>query len=324
MKSCVVQGPFRKVTCKEYNRKYTTPPIFNEYKINWILCLVNLVASIVMTFALQNYQLFYCIELGLAATYLFNVLIVREMYRSGCFNTSVVYGTGSYIVSKFIAGMSQGSVIRLLIPTIFYLYNGTISKVLLANFIVSIVCFAVLSVVSVFVMTGVLEDTKYYIHSAQKMYRALLDGQDDYHTNIDAFMKSSLDFKLLKLERPECATDAYFKAQEQFVYSAEQIRSMLEHYDENWRKAILFGGYQTMENAVIPNTDGRLVALCKKHRQNAEQLNAIILDLNKQSDPARAKAPFAARNTKEYHNSKPKEFKQSVEQLWGTTVNWYK
>lgn len=323
MKSCVVQGPFNKVTCKEYRRKYTTPPIFNEYKLNWVLGITNIACSVILMFVLQTYQWFYCIDIGLAATYVFNMFVLREMYRGGCFKTSVVYGTWSYSVSKFFAAITQGAIVRLLIPTIFYVYNGTISKVLLENIVISAVCFAILSITSSVVMTGVLEETKYYIHSAQKMYRALLDNADNYNSNIDTFMKNSLDFKLLKLEHPERATDAYFKAQEQFVYSAEQIRSCLEYYDANWKKAILYGGYQTMENASIPTMDNRLVALCKKHRQNAEKLNAITLELNRKVYPMQAKTPFNSRTTKEYNNQRSRELKHSVEQLWGNTVNWY-
>ena len=74
MKSCVVQGPFHKVTCKEYHRKYTTPPIFSEYKLNWILCVSNIICSAILVFVLQTYQWLYCIDIGLAATYIFNML----------------------------------------------------------------------------------------------------------------------------------------------------------------------------------------------------------------------------------------------------------
>ena len=323
MNSYVVPGTLNKVTYRYYNRRYTTPPIFQEYRFNITVCLTSIICAAVLLLIPECYNLLYAIDVALSFAYLFTFFVIKELYRNGILNAAVDRSGKSYWFAKFTAILTQSALYRTVVSTIYLIARRDISKVLFERspYILIIgVCLGCFCCLTVF---GFFDKKKFYTKSAQKAYHAIIEGPDG-NNELDKIMQSSFDFKILTLKHPDMATPAFFRAQEKFINTAEQIRGSVGKYDEIWRRAIIYGGYENVKNFSLENVTNDFIRLCNQHRKNEEELNSVIIALNKKTY-TRSIYTSVFDSTKKDNakkSSKPGE-PTAAEQLWNSTVNWY-
>ena len=123
MNSYVLSEKYNNIVFKHYNKRYTTPPVFEEYSFNTATCITNLVISFVFLTMIETYRFVYIFDVVLAIFYTFTLLFVRESYRSGVLNASVLPETAGYKFARYIAILSQGAVYRITLPTIYFIVN---------------------------------------------------------------------------------------------------------------------------------------------------------------------------------------------------------
>ena len=157
-------------------------------------------------------------------------------------------------------------------------------------------------------------------------------------------LRNNLDFKVEKLLHPEIATNAYYAAENKFNKSAAKVEEQIRGYDNEWRRAILFGDSFFYSKETPSNSaEAAMKRLLNSHKKNAMELNKIIAELNKIpytpiveckkkvsiSDSANRERVLASKqkarkgsqsastqNNNSDSNSKPNDF-------WGGTANWY-
>ena len=179
---------------------------------------------------------------------------------------------------------------------------------------------------SVISLLGITSKTKFYTKSAQKAYRAIIEGPSACHYDVDTLIKNNMDFKIQSLKSASLATSEYYKAREKFLSTAEQIRSEIENHDDNWRRAVMFGGYESVKNFNTGMIRDRFSSLCEEHRKNAENLNKIIMELNSQSVNASSNR-FIKRTTntvKKVPVLTTNVNNTSVDDTWAACANWYR
>ena len=314
------KGSLSTITYKRYNKKYTTPPIFSCYKFNIVLCLTGLATGLVFLLLKDVYQYLFFIDVSLALAYMVTTHIIKPMYQNGLINKSVYYHTKSYKFASFIAFNSQAALWRIIIPGIFLIVN----QANMLDFVnMSIVIGCGLGIVSILSTFGIVSKTHFYTRTAQKAYNAIIEGPKSLNEDATSLLNGSLDFKIGELIHPELANHEFLEAQSKFYSSAAELKTMLENYDEEWRKSLVYGNYTDRRDIGSTPLAKRLKTLLNEHRDNANNLNSIINSLNEiEYVPHKYVPKVSVPNKSRVHN-KPSNKPKTVNDFWGNVATWY-
>lgn len=262
-----------------YNKKYTTPRIFMSYDFNLSLMIASVITSIVLALMPSIYNPIMILDWMLAFVFLFNTIIGRNLYTSGALNAVVGEQSSGYNFARISAMLTQSALYRTIIPTIVVFctqdtwYNS--------NMIILYVVYVGVAIACLMSAYGVGSDKKYYNHTAQSIYAQVLNGPTG-DGSISDLLKNNLDFKMEKLIHPEIATNEYYAAENKFNKSAAKIENEIKGYDNEWRRAILFGDSFFYNNEFPANSaEAAMKKLLTTHKKNAMALNKIIVELNK-------------------------------------------
>ena len=310
-------------TYKRYNKLYTTPPIFEYFKFKPVLMICGIASGLLMAVMMFVYQYVIVVDAALAIAYLIGLFITKNCYCFGLFNCSVALGTKQFKFAKTMAFMSQTAIYRIIVPGIVFFVTmdaDIIGDILFQYSIIAAIVVFMIVTLSVF---GIGARQRFYTYTAQKAYNAILDGPKALNQEAKTIIADSLDFKLVELNRPEYATVELFNAQERFMASAKALEACLEQYDDAWRKAIVYGNYSGCKGIGENNATKYLMSLIESHKQNANDLNAIVIKLNTagivQTKVNVEPVKKPVKNTTKPTKQEPKKSND----FWGNVVNWY-
>lgn len=291
-------------TFERYNKKYITPEAFNAYKIHPVAVLCGFASAALVYYMMDEYAVFLMSDIVLACYFICMSLIIKSLYTCGFLNSTAATNTASYYVSNFYAILAQVSFWRVLIstPLTISIYG---SNVFIHNNMFWIVMLG-LNLLAFFVFKGLFAREKYYNRTAQKVYSAVLDGPAACGESCTEFIANNA-VTTAKLAHVENANSEYFEVQNDFFDSARQIKQIVANYDEDWRMALIGANYCYSKEIPI-NTPMfmRLKSAMNEHRENAENLNAVITELNKKPyvDPPRKPTYiYVEAPTKNYNNN---------------------
>lgn len=314
------KGSLSTITYKRYNKKYTTPPIFDSYKFNIVLCLIGLATGLMFLLFKDVYHYIFVIDASLALAYMITTHVIKPMYQNGLIDKSVYYHTKSYKFASFMAFNSQAALWRLIVPGIAMI----VKSVNMLDFInVSIVIGMGIGFISILSTFGLLSKTHFYNKTAQKAYNAIIEGPKSLGEDPSSLLNGSLDFKISELIHPELANHEFFEAQNKFYSSAAELKTMLENYDEEWRKSLVYGNYTDCRDIGSTPLAKRLKTLLNEHRDNANNLNSIINSLNEIKYVPHKYVPKVSVPNKPRINNKPSSKPKTVNDIWGNVATWY-
>jgi hypothetical protein len=316
-----VSGPLNDVIYKRYNKRYVTPPIFEYYNFKPILCICGIASSLILLLLREFYQYVLFVDVGLALAYVITTLIVRLMYQNGIINKSVYTHTKAFKFARFVATNVQMAFWRILLPGCVILFNEFDFETI--EFVVCGCIGLLMCVASIFSVSGIGCRQRFYTKTAQSAYNAILEGPKSLNEESTVLVTHSLDFKITELLHPDVATAEFFRAQEKFFNTANEIKNILDNYDNEWRKAIVYGNYSCRKTIGTTPMAKRLMDLMEEHKANAEVLNSVIVKLNSMEyhPPKRVepKTVFAKPKPKAVPVQQPKK----TNDFWGNVANWY-
>ena len=310
-------------TYKRYNKLYTTPPIFEYFKFKPVLMICGIVSGLLMAAMMFVYQYVIVVDAALAVAYIVGLFINKNLYCFGVLNRSVAHGTKQFKFAKTMAYVSQMSMYRIVVPGIVFFVTMDWDIFNDVMFQYSIIAALVIFAISTLSVMGIGAKQRFYTYTAQKAYNAILDGPKAFNQEAKTIIADSLDFKLVELNRPEYATVELFNAQERFMSSAKALEACLEQYDDAWRKAIVYGNYTCCKSIGDNNATRYLLSLIETHKQNANELNAIVTKLNT-AGIVQTKVNVDVPKKPVKNITKPnKQEPKKTNDFWGNVVNWY-
>ena len=317
-------GVMNKTLYKRYNRPYTTPVIFETFDFNAWALIVSVVVAMAMVYFIPDYSTFVFVDAGMAMAYLFMLVVIKEMYRFGVLNKTVLYGTAHYKLAAYVALMLQSALYRSIIGLCYYCRQEYIA---LTPENIALVAISATTAAIIATLSVMAAGSKKYAYNkiAQKNYSAILEGPESMGETTNELMKNSLDFKIASLNRPEMATMEFFKKQEKFMSSGTKIKQLLSNYDEEWRKAMVYSSYLHVTDIGRNDAARVLVATLEEHRKNAAELNRVVCEINaiKVVTPSQYQVRSTKRTvTKPVPATAVPQSKKN-DDFWDTIANWY-
>ena len=315
---------------KRYNKKYTTPEVFNSYKIN-LLAIIAGIVSALFTFLFEDVYVcnIFC-DILFACSYVFMTTIVKCLYQNGILNT-VVDRTGVWSkLANAFAIFTQVAFWRIFVTIPFFAMSWGINifHVYNASWIFSLI----IVIMGWLITFGIFSRYKVYNRTMQKAYSAVIDGPVSMNEDVRPMIETHA-VTIAKLDHPELATQSFYNCQNSFLNSARNVKNISNDYDNEWRKCIIYSHYQYCKN--MPEHTRLFLQLetaLEEHEQNAIKLNNVILSENDKCSILPKKATTAPMNnikivradiSKKTKQSDDDSSAKTTKSLWDKDVNWY-
>ena len=332
MNEYVIKGPICNTIYRRYNKEYCTPPVYELYNFNWILCLCGILSSCAFASAPNEYSYVFWFVVPCALSYLINSFVIKNAFTIGFLNKSISNRSKMFVMSKILAYTSQLCFFQIIVPSILAVVG--VVDIFVVDVPVIIAASSVIFVTNIAVPLG-LFSKKHYNKNAQTAYSYIIEGPSRANESIEELYKQLNMEALRSLNHYEVATHKYHQLRNQVSSNGVELRKLIDHYETEWRHSIVYAQYMYCE--IMPSQTphaNRLVKQMLVTNESIKNLNVIVDELNaieyipkpkktlgrtktikNQSDTRVSSKPHQQSNT----NNEP----LVVDVIWNYEVNWY-